>query len=173
MVQIFHPFSSDSHLAQYGINAVVSGIIVDAGKRRLRSGELKMKTFPIRLHPGEDLKQSLVVHTAQNHIRAGLILTCVGSLRPAALRMANQSETSVLGEKFEIVSLVGTLGPDGPHLHLSISDSTGKTIGGHLQEGSLIYTTAEIVVAELEDWVFSRVIDPETTFDELVPIKRA
>jgi uncharacterized protein len=131
-----------------------------------------MKTFPIRLHPGEDLKQSLVAFTAQNHIQAGLVLTCVGSLRQAALRLADQPETSFREGKFEIVSMVGTLGPDGPHLHISISDSTGRTIGGHLQDGSLIYTTAEIVVAELEEWIFTREIDPETSYDELNSKKR-
>lgn len=128
-----------------------------------------MKTFPLRLHPGEDLKQSLVALAEKNEIRAGLILTCVGSLTRAALRLADQPETSFFEGKFEIVSLVGTLGPDGPHLHISVSDPAGQTLGGHLQEGSLIYTTAEIVLADLEDWVFLREIDPQTSYDELVP----
>jgi hypothetical protein len=131
-----------------------------------------MKTFPIRLHPGEDLKQSLVAFAAQNRIQAGLVLTCVGSLRRAALRLADQPDTSILEGKFEIVSLVGTLSADGPHLHLSISDSNGQTIGGHLQDGSLIYTTAEIVLAELEEWFFTRPVDPQTSYDELVVTKK-
>jgi hypothetical protein len=131
-----------------------------------------MKIFPIRLHPGDDLRQSLVSFTQQNKLQAGLILTCVGSLRRAALRLANQSGTTILEGHFEIVSLVGTLGPDGPHVHISISDSNGVTTGGHLQDGCLIYTTAEIVLGELEDWVFKRPIDPETTYDELVPQKK-
>jgi uncharacterized protein len=131
-----------------------------------------MKIFPIRLHPGDDLKQALVSFTNQNNLQAGLILTCVGSLTQAALRLANQPGTTILNGHFEIVSLVGTLGIDGPHLHISISDSNGVTTGGHLQDGSLIYTTAEIVLGELEDWLFKRAIDPETTYDELVPQKR-
>jgi hypothetical protein len=52
------------------------------------------------------------------------------------------------GGKHEIVSLVGTLALDGDHLHIAVSDSTGRTIGGHLMEGSLVYTTAEIAVGE-------------------------
>ena len=35
-------------------------------------------------------------------------------------------------------------------------------------EGCLIYTTAEIAMGELEDVVFSRPVDLETTYDELV-----
>ena len=128
-----------------------------------------MRTFPLRLHPGEDLKQALVAYAQKNEVRAGLVLTCVGSLTRAALRLADQPETSFFDGRFEIVSLVGTLGPDGPHLHIAISNSTGKTLGGHLQDGSLIYTTAEIVLADLEGWVFAREIDPQTTYDELAP----
>jgi predicted DNA-binding protein with PD1-like motif len=114
----------------------------------------------------------LEIFAHENNILAGIILTCVGSLRVAALRMANQPATTLLEGKFEIVSLVGTLGPDGPHLHISISDSTGRTLGGHLQEGSLIYTTAEVVLGDLEELVFKRPIDPQTTYDELQPRPR-
>jgi predicted DNA-binding protein with PD1-like motif len=126
-----------------------------------------MKTYAFRLHPGEDLRKSLVAFAKENHLQAGLIITCVGSLQLVALRMANQPDTTLIEGKFEIVSLVGTLSPDGPHLHLSVSDSTGKTLGGHLQDGSLIYTTAEIVVGELDGWAFTRPVDSATTYDEL------
>ena len=68
----------------------------------------------------------------------------------------------------EIVSLVGTLSPDGEHLHVAISDGAGRTIGGHLLEGSLVYTTAEIAVGELDGLAFSRETDPRTTYGELV-----
>lgn len=130
-----------------------------------------MKIYVLRLHPGDDLKKSLVAFSKENNLQAGLVITCVGSLQRAALRMANQPETILIEGKFEIVSLVGTFSSDGPHLHLSISDSTGKTLGGHLQDGSLIFTTAEIVLGELEDWTFTRPIDPDTTYDELLPKK--
>ena len=126
-----------------------------------------MKTYALRLHPHEDLKQALEVFRQEQDLQAGLVLTCVGSLRRAALRMADQPDTTMLEGKFEIVSLVGTLSPDGPHLHISISDGTGQTVGGHLQTGALIYTTAEIVLGELEDVTFRREVDPETGYDEL------
>jgi predicted DNA-binding protein with PD1-like motif len=52
--------------------------------------------------------------------------------------------------------LVGTVSISGSHLHLSISDSTGKTIGGHLLEDNLVYTTAEIVIGESKNLLFTR-----------------
>jgi predicted DNA-binding protein with PD1-like motif len=50
----------------------------------------------------------------------------------------------------------GTVSVNGSHLHISISDSTGKTIGGHLMEGCKIYTTAEIVILTCNEFIFKR-----------------
>lgn len=126
-----------------------------------------MKTYALRLRPHQDLRLELEKFAKENGLQAGFILTCVGSLRHAALRLANKPDTTHFEDKFEILSLVGTLSVDGPHLHVALSDGTGKTIGGHLQVGNLIYTTAEIVIGELDDLVFTRPIDAETTYDEL------
>jgi predicted DNA-binding protein with PD1-like motif len=131
-----------------------------------------MKTYALRLRPHQDLRLALEAFAKANDLRAGFIMTCVGSLRHAALRLANKDETTHFDDKFEILSLVGTLSPDGPHLHIALADGAGKTIGGHLQAGNLIYTTAEIVIGELDDLAFSRPVDPETTYDELTVSKR-
>ncbi len=40
-------------------------------------------------------------------------------------------------------------------------------IGGHLCAGSLVRTTAEVVLALLPDWQFSRELDSVTGFQEL------
>lgn len=56
----------------------------------------------------------------------------MGSLAKAAIRFANQVTVSEFEEYFEIVSLTGTVSIHGSHLHISISDRNGRTIGGHL-----------------------------------------
>lgn len=126
-----------------------------------------MTVFALRLSPGQDLKNELDAFTREKGLQAGFIVTCVGSLRKVVLRPADQQEPLVREQKFEIVSLVGTLSPDGSHLHIALSDSTGATIGGHLLEGNLIYTTAEVVVGEAEGVVFRREVDEGTGFREL------
>ena len=126
-----------------------------------------MKTFVLRLHPKKDLKDELIKFTKKNNIQAGFIFTCVGSLRRATLRMADENVIRDFEEKYEIVSLVGTLSQEGVHLHVSLSDKDGNTIGGHLQEGCLIYTTAEIIIGELDTVTFSRKFDEQTGFKEL------
>ena len=127
-----------------------------------------LKTYSLRLRPGDDLRQQLTAFVQEHHIRAGAMLTCVGSLTVTTLRLANQEAASVYRGHFEIVSLVGTLSVNGSHLHLAVSDSTGRTIGGHLLDGCRVYTTAEIVLGELSEVEYRRETDPTFGYQELV-----
>lgn len=131
-----------------------------------------MQTYSFRLRPGQDLKAELDAFVKQQRIEAGAMLTCVGSLTDVTLRLANQDGPSVWQGHFEIVSLVGTLSTNGSHLHLSVSDSTGRTIGGHLLEGCSIYTTAEIVVGVMPSLRYVREPDPTFGYRELVVRKK-
>ncbi|UOG74219.1 DNA-binding protein [Hymenobacter tibetensis] len=121
-----------------------------------------MRTYALRLKPGQDLRREINAFVEQHQIRAGAMVTCVGSLTQATLRLANQEQPTVYHGHFEIVSLVGTLSTNGGHLHLAVSDSTGRTIGGHLLDGNLVYTTAELVIGVLEELDFRR--EPDATF---------
>ena len=127
-----------------------------------------LKTYSLRLKPGDDLRQQLTAFVQAHHMAAGTMITCVGSLTVATLRLANQEGPSVYRGHFEIVSLVGTLSVNGSHLHLAVSDSTGRTIGGHLLDGCRVYTTAEIVLGELPEVEFRRETDPAFGYKELV-----
>ncbi|MGC4103378.1 PPC domain-containing DNA-binding protein [Ferruginibacter sp.] len=123
--------------------------------------------YAFRLKPGQDLKQAIQQLVTEKQVKAGWISTCVGSLTQYNIRFANQPEGSTGSGHFEIVSLTGTVSVDGSHLHISISDSTGKTIGGHLMEGCTIYTTAEIVLSASDAFVFKREKDGTTPWEEL------
>ena len=125
-------------------------------------------TYAFRLKPGQDLKQSIDSFVKEKKIEAGWINTCVGSLTEYNIRFANQEKGYSDKGHFEVVSLVGTLSVNGSHIHISISDSTGKAIGGHLLEGCKIYTTAEIVITTSNSFVFNRENDGSTPWQELV-----
>jgi uncharacterized protein len=126
-----------------------------------------MKTYALRLHPGEDLKDSLDVFASTYHLKAACLLTCVGSLSQAVLRFADQEDACTLHGKFEIVSLTGMLSEHGSHYHIAIADGEGRTIGAHLLEGCQVYTTAEIVMLALDGYVFLRSFDEQTGYPEL------
>lgn len=132
-------------------------------------GATKRVVFHVlRVRPGEDIKQMLAVLAETEHIQAGCIVTCVGSLTNAVIRFADKPDGTPLSGKFEIVSLVGTVSTNGSHLHLAISDGEGKTLGGHMLDGCKVYTTAEIVVAAFPDLNFTREQDAASGYKELV-----
>ena len=127
-----------------------------------------MRNYTFRLKAGQDLFDSISLFIWDNHIQAGCILSGVGSLRRAVLRFANQESYSEFEGHFEIVSITGTVSIHGSHLHLSISGEDGKTVGGHLDSGCKIYTTAEIVIAVFEDVVYKREFAEDSGYEELV-----
>lgn len=126
-----------------------------------------VQTHVFRLMPGSDLKQSIQNYVNDHDIKAGWMVTCVGSLTQYHLRFANQTISHSDSGHFEIVSLTGTLSSNGSHLHISVSDSTGKTIGGHLLDNCKVYTTAEIVIQSTSSLLFNRVHDGSTPWQEL------
>ncbi|MUH00535.1 DUF296 domain-containing protein [Scytonema sp. UIC 10036] len=131
-----------------------------------------MKIFPLRLKPDEDLKQGLKSFASQENIKAGFIITAIGSLKQAKIRFANQENSTLLTDKFEILALNGTIATTGVHLHIAISDQQGKTIGGHLDFGCIIYTTAEIVLGISEEYAFLRTPDEQTGYYELEIVRQ-
>merc|ERR1712096_297311 len=124
---------------------------------------------PIRLNPGVELKSTLMKYAKDNGLVAPFIMTCCGSLTKATLRLA--SHTPADGDN-KICSLVGTLSGDGGHLHIVLGKDDGSTISGHVVGDMIIFTTAEVVIGECRDSVFTRPFDAKTGFDELKVEKR-
>jgi uncharacterized protein len=133
------------------------------------------KLWVLRLHPGDDLVDSIMDFARKHSINAGGIVTCVGSLNHARLRYANQNDYENLdskGQHFEIVSLVGTFSTTERHLHLALANEQGAVFGGHAGSGNKVFTTAEIIIVEGLDWIFRREKDPNTNYLELSPVQR-
>ena len=138
----------------------------------MKNSSSEMKGYAFRLKPKNDLRKSILAFAEENKIRAGSILTCVGSLEQYHIRCANQLNGELKKGFFEIVSLTGTFSSVSGHLHISISDHLGSTFGGHLLNGNIIYTTAEIVLLELTSLEFKRELDSTYGFKELIVEKR-
>lgn len=126
-----------------------------------------MRVLPLRLSPGDDLRRVLEVWMTHQDEQAGCVISAVGSLAVAPLRLAGEQTPTTLRGDLEILSLAGTLSPDGAHLHITLADSRGTVIGGHLCPGSLVRTTAELILGLLPQWRFQRVLDPTTGHAEL------
>ena len=118
-----------------------------------------MHPLPLRLHPGEDLRAALEAAVLEHAIGAAFVLQGIGSLSVAQVRLAGAGQASELRGDLEILTLAGSLAPDGAHLHIAVSDAQGAVLGGHLCAGCIVRTTAEILLAVLPDHAFSRELD--------------
>jgi predicted DNA-binding protein with PD1-like motif len=127
-----------------------------------------MQNYTFRLKPGHDLFDSIAAFVRERNIEAGCVISGVGSLAHATLRLANREFHTEYEGYFELVSITGLVSVHGSHLHISISDGDGKTIGGHLVSGSKIYTTAEIVILAFPNAVYRRELAEDSGYDELV-----
>lgn len=121
----------------------------------------------LRLEPGEDVKSALTELAKQHNWRAASVVSAVGSLKTAHLRFANQEQYSKIVGPLEVVSLTGLVSIHGLHLHAAVSDSSGRTLGGHLGDDSTVFTTLELAVQIYPGIEFHRVHNSTTGFKEL------
>ncbi len=108
-----------------------------------------MRTVRLRLAPGSDLRQTLR-ELAVAEQAAGFVLGVVGNLSQAAFQCPGRSEPTVLSGELEIITLNGSLAPEGVHLHLSVSDGACRVWGGHLEPGSRVLGGADLLVGLLD-----------------------
>jgi len=127
-----------------------------------------MNTLPLRLVPGDDLRAAIEA-AVRNEFPNGAFVVCgIGSLSKVQLRLAGASTNAALEGLYEIISLAGSVSPDGAHLHVSIADERGQVLGGHVSAGCIVRTTAELLLAPVEGAHLNRSFDPATGYPELV-----
>jgi predicted DNA-binding protein with PD1-like motif len=131
-----------------------------------------LQPFPLRLLPGDDLRLALEGQVAALGLTAAFVLSGVGSLRPARIRLAGAASMLDIDADLELLTLSGTIGTSVSHLHLSVSDRDGRVFGGHVAYGCIVRSTAEVLLALLPGWDFSRAPDSGTGWSELVVRRR-
>lgn len=131
-----------------------------------------VEALPLRLSPGTDLRAALEAECAARSYHAGFVISGIGSLSGARLRLAGAGAADHLRGDLEILTLAGTIAGNGSHLHMSVADSEGRVVGGHVAHGCIVRTTAEVLLVLLSDWSFNRELDPSTGFAELVVSER-
>ncbi|MFC1915547.1 PPC domain-containing DNA-binding protein [Chloroflexota bacterium] len=152
------------------------------------SGKLG-RIVAMRLAPGCDILKSIEEVAREEGITSGIILGGAASLTKVTLRNVkgyNSPEVFPITDQFriftslegplELVSISGTIGTkdDGQlfaHVHIVVSSGCPESIayGGHLVPGAIIYSTGEILLAEVEEMEFRRPFNEETRAHELAP----
>ncbi|KAF2364457.1 PPC domain [Trinorchestia longiramus] len=141
-----------------------------------------MRVYAVRLRPGTEVTEALKRMAVEELPLGGCVLSCVGSVTEIILRFAAQhteggnqvsrrpfwEQVKTLKGHYEVLSLVGTITKDGLHLHTCLGDAEGNTVGGHVMGNMVTFTTMELVIGVMEQYSFTREMDQETGFDELV-----
>ena len=120
-----------------------------------------------RLTNGMDLKKEIVKYCSNNDIKAGYISACVGCCSEINLRLAGGKKFLNKTADYEIVSMTGTISENGVHIHCSFSDDLGNVVGGHLSDGCIVNTTAEVVISSIDNYRLTRIFDENTGYKEL------
>ncbi|MGH8104078.1 MAG: PPC domain-containing DNA-binding protein [bacterium] len=128
-----------------------------------RLGEPTVHAFSIPT--GKDLYEELSVLVGKRKIKAGFI-TCIGALQKAKVAFYNQKtheyEEHEMNEACEIVACTGNItlkeGKPFVHIHLVVSDKTGRAFGGHALPGCKVFAC--------EGFIFSFYGKVERALDE-------
>jgi len=101
-----------------------------------------MRVLPVRLSPGTDLGLGLEEVLREKADRAGWVVSGIGSLSVAPLRLAGQEELTILKAVLEILTLAGSFSASGAYLNITVAAADGQVLGGHLAIGAKVGTTA-------------------------------
>jgi uncharacterized protein len=85
------------------VTRVCLGWQIRGAEPTAKTASSSARFFAFRLRPGQDLKTEILTFARHEGIRAGAVVTCVGSLTTVKLRLANCSETTTHTGHFEIV----------------------------------------------------------------------
>ena len=109
-----------------------------------------LRSVQLHLGAGSDIRLSLEA-LAKELNASGFVLGVVGNLSQAAFQCPGQAGPTILEGDLEIITLQGTVSPEGVHLHLSFSDGSCQVWGGHLEPGTLVQKGADLLVGLLEE----------------------
>jgi predicted DNA-binding protein with PD1-like motif len=122
---------------------------VDGTKSPTASGQAfnTVRIHTLKGKAGDDLKKILEDFAREKKIGSGVLLTCVGSLKQGSVRFPESNNATTITGVQEVVGATGTISSEGIHVHLSMTDRSGKTTGGHLMDGCIV-NGLDIVILE-------------------------
>lgn len=129
--------------------------------------------YTFRAKPNDKLMETIGKFCQEKGISSGIIISLLGSANSIELGFLKKLPGQFITKKFEgpleIVTATGTIAKIDDsrviHIHIEVSNEKGA-IGGHLIEAE-IFSTAEIVIGELDEQI-NRQKDEFTGLNELI-----
>jgi predicted DNA-binding protein with PD1-like motif len=126
-------------------------------------GEGLGRIVVLNFERGEKLLEGVREQLEELGIREAVLVSGIGTLTKAVFHrvvstaVPPQDEFITLEGPIELSALQGMVVDGEPHFHMVFSDLE-KTYSGHLEDGSVVYCLAEIVLAEIEGLALRRVV---------------
>lgn len=125
-------------------------------------------TFIGRLAHNADLLEEITRFCVEKQIRVGRI-EALGAVKRARLGFYDQTTRTYdfldFEQPMEITNLIGNVslkdGQPFPHVHVTLSDHSGRAYGGHLAPGTIVFA-CEIVIQALDGPILERGFDDDT-----------
>lgn len=121
----------------------------------------------IRIDPGELFLESLQRAIQEEKIRAGVVISGIGSLSVCKIHVVNAGYPPNLLTRvqkyyeykgsIELLSVQGIIADGEPHLHITFADENQNVHGGHLENGCVVLTMAEIAILRADSLPAKRV----------------
>lgn len=114
------------------------------------------KLLFLKLERGDDLLECIRKAADDNGISHSVVLSGAATLERASFhRVRNcdqipQNEYLELEAAFEVSSLQGVILNGEPHIHMTFSSPDDRCFAQHLESGSRVLYTAEILIAEIK-----------------------
>ena len=116
------------------------------------------RVLVIRLKKGDDLLEGLRKAVVQEKVKNGVFLGAFGSLTSYHVHVVNNTSFPpkniyMKGKgPYDILSVTGAVIDGRLHPHLTFADSK-KAMGGHLEEGSLVFTFGVVTLGVFEEGI--------------------
>ena len=123
------------------------------------------RTVIIHLGKGEKLLESLTEEIKRLHLKNGILLSAIGSLRKASLHVITSTDDWPVNQfitvekPIELGAAQGLIINGEPHFHLVISEEN-SLYAGHMEPGCEVQYLAEFAILELLDVDLTRKTDP-------------
>lgn len=136
-------------------------------KNKIKEQKVKRVVW-LQIKHNQDLLKAISEHCKANNINKGVVFA-IGALQRAKFSYYNQKEKKFykrsIEKPVEIISCVGNVSvkDEEPfvHAHISVSDSNGNMLGGHLEEGCVVFAS-ECCVFEMQEDLLKREFDKLT-----------
>ena len=122
------------------------------------------RTVIIHLAKGEKLLESLTEEIKRLHLKNGILLSAIGSLRKASLHVITSTDDWPVNQfitvekPIELGAAQGLIINGEPHFHLVISEEN-SLYAGHMEPGCEVQYLAEFAILELLDVDLTRKTD--------------